>query len=47
MEIDRLATRALLEGEIAPIDDIRSSAWYRRRVAGHLLGQFLDAIQQG
>ncbi|HSF05603.1 MAG TPA: xanthine dehydrogenase family protein subunit M [Methylomirabilota bacterium] len=44
-EIDRVAARAILEAEIAPIDDLRSSAWYRRRVAGNLFEQFLDAIQ--
>jgi CO/xanthine dehydrogenase FAD-binding subunit len=31
---------ALLAAEIAPIDDIRSTAEYRRRVAGNLLRQF-------
>ncbi|MGH7308391.1 MAG: FAD binding domain-containing protein [Candidatus Rokuibacteriota bacterium] len=45
-DIDRVATRAFLDAEIAPIDDLRSSAWYRRRVAGNLLEQFLDTIQQ-
>ncbi len=30
----------ILEQEIAPIDDIRSSAAYRRRVAGNLLRRF-------
>ena len=34
--------RAQLEGEIAPVDDVRSNAWYRRRVAGNLLEQFLE-----
>ena len=33
--------RAALEEEIVPIDDIRSSAAYRRRVAGNLLEEFL------
>jgi CO/xanthine dehydrogenase FAD-binding subunit len=33
--------RAALENEITPIDDIRSSAVYRRRVAGNLLEEFL------
>ena len=32
--------QALLQDEIAPIDDIRSSAKYRRRVAANLLAQF-------
>jgi xanthine dehydrogenase small subunit len=31
-----------LAGEIAPIDDIRSTADYRRRVAGHLLARMLE-----
>ena len=30
----------ILQGEIAPIDDLRSTAEYRRRVAANLLGQF-------
>lgn len=37
-----LARRAL-EAEISPIDDIRSTAGYRRRVAGNLLESFLRA----
>ncbi|MGH7314185.1 MAG: FAD binding domain-containing protein [Candidatus Rokuibacteriota bacterium] len=44
-DIDRVAARETLEAEIAPIDDFRSSAWYRRRVAGNLLEQFLDTIE--
>jgi CO/xanthine dehydrogenase FAD-binding subunit len=32
--------RAILESEIVPIDDLRSTADYRRRVAGNLLEQF-------
>ena len=32
--------RAVLESEIKPIDDLRSSADYRRRVAGNLLERF-------
>ena len=32
--------RAVLETEIRPIDDLRSSADYRRRVAGNLLERF-------
>jgi CO/xanthine dehydrogenase FAD-binding subunit len=40
--VDRAAARALLPSEIAPIDDIRSTAHYRGRVAGNLLEQFLD-----
>ena len=30
----------ILQREIAPIDDLRSTAEYRRQVAGNLLGQF-------
>jgi CO/xanthine dehydrogenase FAD-binding subunit len=30
----------LLQDEISPIDDMRSTAEYRRRVAANLLGQF-------
>jgi CO/xanthine dehydrogenase FAD-binding subunit len=30
----------ILQSEIAPIDDLRSTAEYRRRVAANLLGQF-------
>jgi CO/xanthine dehydrogenase FAD-binding subunit len=33
--------RAELEAEITPIDDLRSTARYRRRVAGNLLERFL------
>ncbi len=33
--------RAALDGEIAPLDDIRSTARYRRQVAGNLLEEFL------
>lgn len=36
--------RAALQREIAPIDDIRSSAKYRRRVAANLLDEFIHAI---
>jgi CO/xanthine dehydrogenase FAD-binding subunit len=46
-EIDRREARSLLEGEIAPIDDIRSTARYRRAVAGNLLEQFLDEVRPG
>lgn len=42
--IDRAEARAILESEIAPIDDIRSTERYRRCVAGNLLEQFLDTI---
>ena len=33
---------SILEQEIAPIDDLRSSALYRRRVAGNLLRRFWE-----
>jgi CO/xanthine dehydrogenase FAD-binding subunit len=32
--------RRILETEIQPIDDVRSTAVYRRRVSGNLLEQF-------
>jgi CO/xanthine dehydrogenase FAD-binding subunit len=32
--------RRVLEGEIAPIDDLRSTAAYRRRVSANLLERF-------
>ena len=35
------AARQQLEAEISPIDDIRSTEGYRRRVAGNLLEEFL------
>ena len=43
---DELAhrARATLIDEITPIDDIRSSAAYRSRVSGNLLGDFLLAL---
>ncbi len=31
-----------LRGDIAPIDDVRASAWYRREVAGDLLREALE-----
>jgi CO/xanthine dehydrogenase FAD-binding subunit len=46
-EIDRAVARRLLEEEIAPIDDVRSTARYRRVVAGNVLDQFLDEIGRG
>jgi CO/xanthine dehydrogenase FAD-binding subunit len=33
-----------LEGAIAPIDDVRSTSRYRRRVAANLLGEFLSHV---
>lgn len=40
------AQRILLD-EIAPIDDVRSTAEYRRRVAANLLGRFWNERQRG
>jgi CO/xanthine dehydrogenase FAD-binding subunit len=36
--------RKALESEVAPIDDIRSSALYRLHVAGNLLQEFLEGL---
>jgi CO/xanthine dehydrogenase FAD-binding subunit len=38
------AAQKTLAGEIAPIDDMRSSARYRLRVAQNLLGQFVELM---
>jgi CO/xanthine dehydrogenase FAD-binding subunit len=38
--------RQSLETEVAPIDDIRSSAGYRLHVAGNLLQEFLEGLFQ-
>jgi CO/xanthine dehydrogenase FAD-binding subunit len=38
--------RQALESEVAPIDDIRSSAVYRLHVAGNLLQEFLEGLFQ-
>jgi CO/xanthine dehydrogenase FAD-binding subunit len=38
--------RQVLETEVAPIDDIRSSALYRLHVAGNLLQEFLEGLLQ-
>jgi CO/xanthine dehydrogenase FAD-binding subunit len=42
-EIARMATEKLAE-EIKPIDDMRSTANYRRRVAQNLLTEFMEAL---
>jgi CO/xanthine dehydrogenase FAD-binding subunit len=44
-ERDEAALRASLVGEISPIDDVRSSARYRRAVAQNLLGGFLAGLR--
>jgi xanthine dehydrogenase iron-sulfur cluster and FAD-binding subunit A len=36
------AAKETLAGEMSPIDDMRSSARYRSRVAQNLLGDFLQ-----
>ena len=36
--------RQAMEAEIAPIDDIRSSALYRLHVAGNLLQEFIESL---
>jgi CO/xanthine dehydrogenase FAD-binding subunit len=38
--------RAALAGEVKPIDDIRSTAEYRKRVALNLLDEFLQSLSQ-
>lgn len=40
------AARAALMAEVLPIDDIRSTAEYRRRVAANLLEEFLTELQR-
>ena len=42
-----LAARSALLAEIKPIDDIRSTAEYRRRVAVNLLEEFLLELRRG
>lgn len=39
------AARMALLGEVLPIDDIRSTAEYRRRVAANLLREFLTGLE--
>jgi xanthine dehydrogenase iron-sulfur cluster and FAD-binding subunit A len=38
------AAQDLLAREIAPIDDMRSTARYRRRIAHNLLAEFCDTL---
>jgi xanthine dehydrogenase iron-sulfur cluster and FAD-binding subunit A len=40
------AARAALLAEVLPIDDIRSTAEYRRRVAANLLEEFLTELRR-
>jgi CO/xanthine dehydrogenase FAD-binding subunit len=40
------AARSALAGEVKPIDDIRSTAEYRKRVALNLLKEFLHELQR-
>jgi CO/xanthine dehydrogenase FAD-binding subunit len=44
---EHAAARLAIAAEIVPIDDIRSTARYRRTVAVHLLGQLLDGLGSG
>jgi xanthine dehydrogenase small subunit len=39
--------QAILQAEIAPIDDLRSTEEYRRQVASNLLGQFCAETRRG
>jgi CO/xanthine dehydrogenase FAD-binding subunit len=38
------AAQETLAGEIAPIDDIRSTARYRRTITGNLLAEFVEML---
>lgn len=42
----RASARSALISEVRPIDDIRSTALYRRHVAANLLDEFLDMLEQ-
>ena len=42
----RRAARNALLGEVRPIDDIRSTAEYRKHVAANLLDEFLDELMR-
>ena len=42
-----LRARDIAATEIAPIDDIRSSELYRRKVTGNLLARFLEQLMKG
>ncbi len=42
----RTAARTALLNEVRPIDDIRSTALYRKHVAANLLDEFLDSLEQ-
>lgn len=49
-EISRLSVQdaqAALQHDVSPIDDVRGSAAYRRRVVGNLLQRFVNDVQQG
>ncbi len=41
---DLVGARACLLGEIAPLDDVRSTGVYRAHVAGNLLEEFLEQL---
>jgi xanthine dehydrogenase iron-sulfur cluster and FAD-binding subunit A len=38
------AAQDALSAEITPVDDMRSTARYRRQVARNLLGEFLEVL---
>ncbi|MCA1634788.1 MAG: hypothetical protein LC802_14120, partial [Acidobacteria bacterium] len=40
-----VAARAELAHEVVPIDDVRSTARYRLRVAGNVLEEFLSGLR--
>lgn len=40
------AARSSIEGEISPINDLRSTEHYRRRVTGNILAKFLRELAQ-
>jgi xanthine dehydrogenase FAD-binding subunit len=44
VEGDRKAARSALQGALVPIDDVRSTARYRRRVAENLLEELVQRL---
>jgi CO/xanthine dehydrogenase FAD-binding subunit len=43
---DRATAEQLLAEEITPIDDVRSTAAYRRRVAANLIGSWIEKLDE-
>jgi len=43
-DVDLRAAQDALSAEIAPIDDMRSTARYRRHVARNLLAEFVEVL---